>query len=182
VAVVLATAGATVPWLRRVSVLAVRTGDGPQGVPVNKSAAAAGVVDTASDPDFRLEVIGPDATVTLSLDELRALPQTQATLPIACIEGWSASAVWRGVRIRDLVTQVGGSTEQDVRFVSLQEAGLYGQSVLPALHARDDLSLLALELNGEQLDLDHGFPCRLITPSRPGVLQTKWVKRIEVIA
>ena len=182
VAVVVATAGATVPWLRRVSVLAVRTGEGPQGVPVNKSAVAAGVVDTASDSGFRLEVAGPDAVISLSLDELRAMPQTTADLPIACVEGWSASATWRGIRVRDLVKRVGGSPDQDVRFVSLQESGLYGQSLLPALHARDDLSLLALEINGEVLDLDHGYPCRLITPSRPGVLQTKWVRRIEVVA
>ncbi|MGB2840615.1 MAG: molybdopterin-dependent oxidoreductase, partial [Actinomycetes bacterium] len=168
VAVVVATAGATVPWLRRVSVLAVRTGEGPQGVPVNKSAVAAGVVDTASDPGFRLEVAGPDAVLSLSLDDLRAMPQTTAELPIACVEGWSASATWRGVRVRDLVKRVGGSPDQDVRFVSLQESGLYGQSLLPALHARDDLSLLALEINGEVLDLDHGYPCRLITASRPG--------------
>ena len=182
VAVVVATAGATVPWLRRVSVLAVRTGEGPQGVPVNKSAVAAGVVDTASDPGFRLEVAGPDAVISLSLDDLRTMPQTTADLPIACVEGWSASATWRGVRVRDLVQRVGGSPDQDVRFVSLQESGLYGQSLLPALHARDDLSILALEINGEVLDLDHGYPCRLITASRPGVLQTKWVRRIEVVA
>ena len=40
---VLASAGSTVPWLRDVSVLGVRSGDGPQGLPVNKSARAAGV-------------------------------------------------------------------------------------------------------------------------------------------
>ena len=40
---VLATAGSTVPWLRRVSVLGVRSGDGPGGVPINRTAAAAGV-------------------------------------------------------------------------------------------------------------------------------------------
>lgn len=182
IAVVVATAGATVPLLRRVSVLAVRTGEGPQGVPVNKSAVGAGVVDAASDPGFLLEVAGPDADITLSLDDLRAMTQVEANLPIACVEGWSASATWRGVRVSDLVQQVGGTFDDDVRFLSLQESGLYSQSVLPARHARDDLSLLALEINGETLDLDHGFPCRLITPSRPGVLQTKWVRRIEVIA
>jgi len=181
-AVVLATAGATVPWLRRVSVLAVRTGDGPQGVPVNKSAVAAGVIDSASDPAYRLEVVSPERTASLTLDDLRGMPQTEASLPIACVEGWSASATWQGVRVRDLVELVGGSSESDVRFVSLQASGLYGSSVLPALHARDDLSLLALRINGEELDLDHGFPCRLIASNRPGVLQTKWVQRIEVQA
>jgi DMSO/TMAO reductase YedYZ molybdopterin-dependent catalytic subunit len=149
---------------------------------VNKSAVAAGVVDSASDPAYRLEVVGSERSVSLSLDDLRGMPQTEASLPIACVEGWSASATWQGVRVRDLVGLVAESSDSDVRFVSRQTSGLYGSSVLPALHARDDLSLLALRINGEELDLDHGFPCRLIAPNRPGVLQTKWVQRIEVQA
>ncbi|MET0767323.1 MAG: molybdopterin-dependent oxidoreductase [Aeromicrobium sp.] len=40
--------------------------------------------------------------------------------------------------------------------------------------------MLALQLNGETLSLDHGYPCRLIAPNRPGVFQTKWVRRLEV--
>jgi DMSO/TMAO reductase YedYZ molybdopterin-dependent catalytic subunit len=43
------------------------------------------------------------------------------------------------------------------------------------------LTLLALRVNGEVLHPDHGFPCRIIAPSRPGVLQTKWVTRLEVL-
>ena len=39
---------------------------------------------------------------------------------------------------------------------------------------------LALGLAGEPLALDHGFPARLIAPNRPGVLQTKWVRELEV--
>jgi DMSO/TMAO reductase YedYZ molybdopterin-dependent catalytic subunit len=39
---------------------------------------------------------------------------------------------------------------------------------------------LATSLNGEELDPDHGYPARIIAPNRPGVLQTKWVERIEV--
>ena len=53
--------------------------------------------------------------------------------------------------------------------------------MLPARHARDAKTLIALKLNGETLDLDHGYPCRLIAPTRPGVLQTKWLTRIEVV-
>lgn len=44
----------------------------------------------------------------------------------------------------------------------------------------DPLTLLALTLNGRPLSLDHGFPARIIAPNRPGVLQTKWVHRLEV--
>ena len=54
---VLATAGNTVPWLRKVSVLAVRTGEGPGGVPINKSARAARVEESATSADWRLEIV-----------------------------------------------------------------------------------------------------------------------------
>ena len=43
-------------------------------------------------------------------------------------------------------------------------------------------ALLATHLNGERLDLDHGYPLRLIAPNRPGVLNTKWLARIEVLS
>ena len=46
--------------------------------------------------------------------------------------------------------------------------------------AADHDTLLALTLDGEPLAIDHGFPCRLIAPNRPGVLQTKWVGRLTV--
>jgi len=180
-AAVLATAGMTVPWLRRVSVLAVRTGTGPQGVPVNKSAIAAGVIGSAQDPGWRLEIIGPSGRISLSRAELLALPQHRAQLPIACVEGWSAAATWSGVRVCDLVARVGAPPGAQVRFSSLQQGGIYRVSVLPARHVRDELSLVALRINNADLDLDHGFPCRLITPSRPGVLQTKWLSRLEVL-
>jgi DMSO/TMAO reductase YedYZ molybdopterin-dependent catalytic subunit len=52
--------------------------------------------------------------------------------------------------------------------------------MLEAGAARDELALLALQLNGAELSLDHGYPCRLIAPGRPGVLQTKWIARLEV--
>jgi DMSO/TMAO reductase YedYZ molybdopterin-dependent catalytic subunit len=64
---------------------------------------------------------------------------------------------------------------------SLEKGGLYNSTTLPGTHTADPLTLLALRLEGKVLDLDHGYPCRIIAPSRPGVLQTKWVRRLEVI-
>ncbi len=177
--VALAFAGQTVPFLRWASFLAPRSGEGPLGIPINRTAAAAGVVEGAQAPDYKLTVAANGTTVELTLDQLRRMPQHDSDLPIACVEGWSAQGTWRGVRVRDLVEMVGGDTSRDVRFISL-ERGLYGVSVLPANFARNPSSLVALELHGETLTVDHGYPCRLITANRPGVLQTKWLSRIEV--
>ncbi|HWO66420.1 MAG TPA: molybdopterin-dependent oxidoreductase [Umezawaea sp.] len=169
---VLATVGGTVPWLRNVSVFASRSAT---GVPINRLASAAGV--TAADSSWRLRV----GEVEFSLDELRAMPQTTADLPIACVEGWSASATWSGVPVRDLLRRAGLPAGSDLRVESLEKGGLYRSTTLPGTHTDDPLTLLALRMNGEELTLDHGFPCRLIAPSRPGVLQTKWVSRLEVL-
>ncbi len=175
---VLATAGVTVPWLRRVSPLAWRSAAGPQGIPINRTAAAARIV---VPPDWRLEIVWPGGRHTMSLAELAALPQRTAELPIACVEGWSASAHWTGVPVVQLLRWAGAPTGRPVRFTSLETDGLYAASTLPAAHATDPLTLLALRINGEQLSADHGYPCRLIAASRPGVLQTKWVARLEVL-
>ncbi|WP_342760890.1 molybdopterin-dependent oxidoreductase [Nocardia terpenica] len=110
------------------------------------------------------------------------MTQTGADLPIACVEGWSAGAHWSGVRLRDLLGAVGEYRGGSVRFGSLEQGGLYRESVLPHPHVVDDATLVALRLNGEELSLDHGYPCRLIAPNRPGVLQTKWLSRIEELA
>lgn len=176
-----ATVGQTVPWLRKVSVLAPRSGEGPQGVPVNRSAVAAGVVQTSQSPDYRLTVANGDRTREFTAEELAALPQTTHRLPISCVEGWSANAEWTGVVLGRLLAEVGAAPDSDVRMISLEPPGPYSRTVLPARHARDDMTLIAVAVNGETLDLDHGYPCRLIAPSRPGVLQTKWLTRIEVV-
>ena len=178
---VLASSGSTVPLLSRVSVFGVRSGNGPQGIPINRSASAAGVVPAALDGGFRLTVVAATTTRVLSRDDLLALTQTTARLPIACVEGWSASGEWRGPTVRSLLELVGAPESSDVRVVSLETVGAYAVSELPARFAADPMTLLAVELDGEPLALDHGYPCRLIAPNRPGVLQTKWVTRLEVI-
>lgn len=178
--VTVTTVGQTIAPLSGVAVLAPRRpGTGPQGLPVNQSAVAAGVVESARDPGYRLELVGPDRTVRLSLADLAGLPQRTASLPIACVEGWSADASWTGVRVRELAELVGVDPRRAAGFVeSLQTGGRYRAATLNPPHLRDPLTLLALRLHGEPLHLDHGFPARLIAPNQPGVLQTKWVARI----
>ena len=177
---VLAVAGTTVPWLRTISIFETHDGSGPQDLPVTKSARAAGVTSTALSPSYALELVNGGTTKRLSLDELTAMPQRSETLPIACVQGWSASARWTGVRLRDLLDLVDAPVRSTVTVESLQETGAFRASEVRGNLADDSATLIALRLNGEPLGIDHGYPCRLIAPNRPGVLQTKWVARIEV--
>lgn len=85
------------------------------------------------------------------------------------------------MRVVDLLERA-GAPHARVRVTSLQLRGGYRVSEMGQEHARDPLTLLALRLNGAELDPDHGYPARLIAPNRPGVLQTKWVGRLEVLA
>jgi hypothetical protein len=177
---VLATAGSSVPWLRKVSVLGVRSGTGPAGVPINHTATYRGVVAAATSAAYQLSVVYGDREERLTLADLRAMPQTTASLPIACVEGWSAGATWSGVPVRALLDRVGAPAGSEVLVESLQKSGGERVSTLAGNFSDHPHTLLALDLEGQPLSLDHGFPCRLIAPDRPGVLQTKWVSRLEV--
>jgi DMSO/TMAO reductase YedYZ molybdopterin-dependent catalytic subunit len=179
--VTLTTIGQTLRPLAGLDLLGQRRPDiGPQRLPVNRSAAAADVLDTARDPSYRLVLTGPAGRRELSLAQLAALPQHTVRLPITCVEGWSSDAVWTGVRLADLMDLVGAPADAQLHVTSLQRRGGYRTSRIGPPHSRDPLTLVALRLNGERLHIDHGFPCRLIAPNRPGVLQTKWLSRITV--
>ncbi|MGW7099537.1 molybdopterin-dependent oxidoreductase [Streptomyces sp. NPDC054838] len=178
--VTLTTVGQAFTPLKRLDLLAPRHPDaGQTGVPVNRTAAAAGITAEALE-DWRLEVIGP-APYRLTLDQLRALPRTSARLPMACVEGWSVDAHWSGVRIRDLLARAGAPPGAGLRVTSLEANGAYRVMEMGRDYAEDPLTLLALELGGQVLSPDHGYPARIIAPNRPGVLQTKWVTRLEVL-
>ena len=179
---VVVTVGQTVSPLRRIALLAPRHPDiGTQGFPVNKTAREAGVTKSAAEPDFALTVEGQGGVLrSFSLDELRALPSRTATLPIACVEGWSANRTWRGVSVRDVLQQAHAMPGRSISVESLQRGGRYRRSTLTGGQIGDADTLLAFEVDGEPLHVDHGYPLRLIAPNRPGVLQTKWVGKLVV--
>ncbi|MER6734155.1 molybdopterin-dependent oxidoreductase [Streptomyces puniciscabiei] len=156
-------------------------GGGPNGFQINKTAAYAGITPADTHEDaWRLVVTGRTGTVRLSRAQLLRLPQHSASLPIACVEGWStADQWWRGVRLRDLAALVGYDGDPpDVLVESLQRHGAFRRAALRANQVADGRSLLALFVNGEELSPDHGHPARIIVPAAPGVLNTKWVARL----
>jgi DMSO/TMAO reductase YedYZ molybdopterin-dependent catalytic subunit len=150
-----------------------RTRPGPLGFPVNKTALAAGISGPSVGRAWRVVLVG-QRSVSLSREQLLALPQHTYDLPIACVEGWSTTQRWSGVRLRDLASLCGVHGAATVTTMSL-DPGTFGRASLGHEQVAADSSLLALRVNGLDLSLDHGFPARIISPAVPGVHCTKWV-------
>jgi DMSO/TMAO reductase YedYZ molybdopterin-dependent catalytic subunit len=169
--------------LRRFALLAPRGrvfGTGPNDFQINKTAQGAHVVSAAADPNWTLTVRGP-RVVNLDRAALMRLPQHSSELPIACVEGWSTTQRWTGVRLADLAELVGAAPDAPVHVSSIQPRGAFREATFAAAQVRDPRSLLALCVNGVDLSLDHGFPARVILPAVPGVHCTKWVGSITFL-
>ena len=182
-ALLLANVGATIGGpLRRLSLLAARRqviGPGPNDFQVNKTARAAGITAGMTGPSYRLLLRSPGREVSLSRDELLAMEQRTATLPIACVEGWTTMQEWTGVRLSDLARAAGAGDAGAALVRSLQRHGALRLVTLDGGRLRDPDALLALKVNGADLSPDHGYPARIILPALPGVHNTKWVGEIE---
>jgi DMSO/TMAO reductase YedYZ molybdopterin-dependent catalytic subunit len=161
--------------VRKLAFLAPRR----ESFPVNKTAARAKVTADMVGPAYRLALSGGAREVALSRDDLLALPQHTARLPIACVEGWTTTQTWTGVRLSELAAVAGvpGAGSAFVR--SLQPAGVLSKASLSGDAVADPDALLALKVGGADLPLDHGYPARIIVPALPGVHNTKWVASIE---
>jgi hypothetical protein len=178
--VILTSVGQTITPLEPLDLLPPRQWTkGPQGVPVNRTAEQAGIMAAATSPSWSLEVVGPKP-YRLALADLASKALHQARLPINCVEGWSVGAHWRGLSLLELVLQAGGTADSRIQVISIEQDWGFNHSFIegPQLSA----ALLATHLNGQRLGIDHGYPLRLIAPNRAGVLNTKWLGRIEVLS
>ncbi len=129
--------------------------------------------------DYRLVLRGGRMELALTLDDLRALPQATHTLTLGCVEGWSTRQTWTGVPLADLARRAGVADPGELVVGSLHPAGVLRQATLARGQVADSRSLLALQVGGEDLALDHGYPARIIVPGLPGVHNTKWVGALE---
>jgi len=179
-ALLIANVGATIGGpLRPLAFLQPRRegagGGGPGDFPVNKTAQSAGITPgQVAAGAYALDL----GTRQLSRQELLALPQRTAKLPIACVEGWSSVQEWTGVPLAELARLAGAPDAEQCFVESLQERGILREATLTRGQFTADDALLALKVNGEDLTMDHGFPARVIVPGLPGVHNTKWVAKL----
>lgn len=157
--------------------------------------------------NWRLTIDGEavSAPKTYSLNELKSkFKQHTYQLTIECggngrkefnppAKGnqWEYGAVscaqWTGVRLADVLKDVGiksnavyiGYYGADVHLTGNPEKVVISRGV-PMSKAMEEETLLAFQMNGEDIPLAHGYPLRLVIGGWPASVSGKWVNRIVV--
>jgi DMSO/TMAO reductase YedYZ molybdopterin-dependent catalytic subunit len=141
----------------------------------------AGTVPRTDLATWEFKVWGEvEEPLTLNSEQLMALPQTEITADIHCVTRWSRfDAGFRGVHWRELATLV--RPKPTARFVVAHtEQGFTSNVPLSAIEADD--ALIAWEADGEPLEPDHGWPLRLVVPSRYFWKSAKWLRGLELLS
>ncbi|GEL19024.1 hypothetical protein PA7_28610 [Pseudonocardia asaccharolytica DSM 44247 = NBRC 16224] len=141
--------------------------------------------------DYRLPVGGlVENPVSLSLPRLRELGWATQITNHNCIQGWNSIAEWAGVPLGALLDLVKPRPEvTHVVFYAMDDKGLtegegrygYYYEALPIFLARRTQSLLALEMNGGPLPIEHGAPLRVRVETQLGYKMVKWIKVVEFV-
>jgi len=127
---------------------------------------------------YRLSVTGKvKKPLKLTYAQVRAMPSYQKVTTLNCVEGWSKTYLWQGVRIRDLLAEAGyDSAAKTVIFTSYDG---YSTS-LPLDFVVGRNLLLAYAMNGKETPPERGFPFQVVAEDRFGYKWAKWVTGIEV--
>ncbi len=121
--------------------------------------------------------LGVPGEFTLTLDEIKRLPRTEMITEFKCIEGWSLIQKWTGVRFSEIVAKYVDMAHAQYVSISTPDQGYFvGWDVQSIMHPQ---TLLAYELNGQPLTLEHGAPLRIASPLKYGIKQIKRIGRIE---
>ena len=141
----------------------------------------------------------------LSIDQLKKFPERDLHVVMECagngrssmnpaIKGtpWNLGAIsqasFTGTSLRNILESVGYTKDaNEVRFTGMDHGEIrtggttqYARS-LPLEAALHEDTILAWQMNGEPLPLQHGFPLRLVVPSWYGMASVKWLEEITVL-
>ena len=135
--------------------------------------------------DWQLEVRGlVDTPLTLSLDNIRKLPQRTQITRHDCVEGWSAIGEWTGPQLSLLLDAAG--VQEEAKFIIFHCAdtlsgGDYYESIdmVDAYHPQ---TIVAHALNGEPIPEKNGAPLRMRVERQLGYKHPKYLTAIEAVA
>ena len=115
--------------------------------------------------------------VTVTWDELLALPTVELTADIHCVTKWSKfDTVWTGVPAAALLDRAGVLPSATTVMAHAE----YGYTTnLPLGVVRE--AVVAYRFGGEPLEPDHGYPVRLVAPPLYFWKSAKWLRGLELL-
>ena len=127
--------------------------------------------------------------LVLSMAELRAMPSRTQITRHDCVEGWSCIGEWTGAPLAPILARA--KPKPEARYVMFYCADPMGSSLdgdapyyyesLDLLEATHPQTILAYQLNGQVLPIEHGAPVRLRAERQLGYKMAKYVQRIELV-
>ena len=139
--------------------------------------------------DWRLEVAGlVERPLSLSRENLLAMPSRTQITRHDCVEGWSCIAKWTGVPLPLVLDEA--KVKPAARYVVFHcldsiERGLSGDvkyyGSIDLIDARHPQTILAYGLNGKPLPVENGAPLRVRVERQLGYKMPKYIGRIELV-
>jgi DMSO/TMAO reductase YedYZ molybdopterin-dependent catalytic subunit len=140
---------------------------------------------TIAPEDWRLRIHGlVDREITLGYQDLLDRARTEAWITLNCVSNpvggeLIGNAWWSGVRVADLLREVGVSPDADAVLQTSEDGWTCGTPLSALTDDRD--AMLVLAMNGRPLPVEHGFPVRTLVPGLYGFVSAcKWVVDWEV--
>ncbi len=142
--------------------------------------------------DYILEAGGlVETPVRLTLADLRAMPKQTQVTKHCCIQGWSGVAEWSGVSLSHIVALCRplpaaryivfyAFDNKSTSEPHAQGPGYFYGTIRLEL-AKDPQTILAYEMNGQPLPIDHGAPLRLRVETQLGFTMVKYIRAIEFV-
>ena len=141
--------------------------------------------EAAGFADWRFDVRGlVERPLSLTMEQIRALPQRTQITRHDCVEGWSAIGQWTGPQLSTILDAAG--LQDGARFVVFHCADDFrGVPYYESCDLDDAFhpqTLIAHQLNGEPLPIRNGAPLRLRIERQLGYKHAKYLTGIELVA
>ncbi len=146
--------------------------------------------------EWRLKIGGlVEVERDFSLDDLKRLPKQTQITKHNCIQGWSGVAEWGGVPVSTILDLCSPLPEAKYLVFTSYQRGRQSYpegpecsqerpfyEVIDMELATHPQTILAYEMNGQPLPLEHGAPLRLRVETVLGYKMVKYLRSIELVA
>ncbi|MBU2590365.1 MAG: molybdopterin-dependent oxidoreductase [Nanoarchaeota archaeon] len=128
--------------------------------------------------DYRLQVTGlVEEEKEYTFDDLIKREHFKKVVTLNCVEGWSATILWEGFLLRDLLAEA--KLLDNAKFVIFHAEDGY-TTAYPIEYFTEHDIIVADKMNGYDLLPERGFPLQLVAETKWGYKWIKWITKIEL--